>query len=123
MRGAALIQFDSLHVEALVDANRRLQCQAGRGTSRDRSTLDSGASDVLVNNVRHHLGIFNQLTNSTEEQWQQLYDINLRLFIVNRAMIPLMRRSETAAASSTCRRSRAFAVTALNVVYGTFNTP
>jgi len=53
-----------------------------------------GRLDILVNNVGHHLRIWNQLVDSTEEQWQALYDINLRhMFVVSRAMIPLMRRS------------------------------
>ena len=52
-----------------------------------------GKLDILVNNVGHHLGIFKQLENSTDEEWQELYDINLRhMFVVTRAMIPLLRK-------------------------------
>jgi NAD(P)-dependent dehydrogenase (short-subunit alcohol dehydrogenase family) len=52
-----------------------------------------GKLDILVNNVGHHLGIFTQLENSTDEEWQELYDINLRhMFVVTRAMIPLLRK-------------------------------
>jgi NAD(P)-dependent dehydrogenase (short-subunit alcohol dehydrogenase family) len=51
--------------------------------------------DVLVNNVGHHLGIFKPITEMTEEEWDLMQDINLRqMFIVSRAMIPLMRGSE-----------------------------
>lgn len=53
-----------------------------------------GRLDILVNNVGHHLGIWNKLADSKEEEWQALYDINLRhMFIVTRAMIPLMQNS------------------------------
>ncbi|HEY3737955.1 MAG TPA: SDR family NAD(P)-dependent oxidoreductase [Jatrophihabitans sp.] len=53
-----------------------------------------GRLDVLVNNVGHHLGIFNSFEDSTEAEWEGLYDINLKhMFIVSRAMIPLMKHS------------------------------
>jgi 3-oxoacyl-[acyl-carrier protein] reductase len=53
-----------------------------------------GRLDVLVNNVGHHLGIFSNVEDSTEAEWEALYDINLKhMFIVTRAMIPLMRKS------------------------------
>jgi 3-oxoacyl-[acyl-carrier protein] reductase len=52
-----------------------------------------GRLDILVNNVGHHLKIWNKLVESTENEWQALYDINLRhMFIVSRAMIPLMQK-------------------------------
>ena len=80
-----------------------------------------GRLDVLVNNVGHHLGIFNQLTDSTEEQWQQLYDINLRhMFIVSRAMIPLMRRSGNGGSIINLSSIEGFRGYPLNVIYGTF---
>jgi NAD(P)-dependent dehydrogenase (short-subunit alcohol dehydrogenase family) len=53
-----------------------------------------GHLDILVNNVGHHLGIWNKLVDSKEDEWQALYDINLRhMFVVSRAMIPLMQKS------------------------------
>ena len=53
-----------------------------------------GRLDIVVNNVGHHLLIHGKLVDSTEEDWQRIYDINLRhMFVVCRAMIPLMQRS------------------------------
>jgi NAD(P)-dependent dehydrogenase (short-subunit alcohol dehydrogenase family) len=53
-----------------------------------------GHIDVLVNNVGHHLGIFKPLVDSTEAEWESLYDVNLKhMFIVTRAMIPLLKKS------------------------------
>jgi NAD(P)-dependent dehydrogenase (short-subunit alcohol dehydrogenase family) len=113
-------QFDSLHVEALVVQTDVCSVKQVEDLARQ---IDArfGRLDVLVNNVGHHLGIFNQLTNSTEEQWQQLYDINLRhMFIVSRAMIPLVRRSGNGGSIINLSSIEGFRGYPLNVVYGTF---
>jgi NAD(P)-dependent dehydrogenase (short-subunit alcohol dehydrogenase family) len=53
-----------------------------------------GRLDVLVNNVGHHLKLNKRFETSTDEDWSRLYDINLRhMFIVTKAMIPLMKKS------------------------------
>lgn len=50
--------------------------------------------DVLVNNVGHHLGVFKKIGDMTEGDWDAQHDVNLRhMFLVTRAMLPLMRRS------------------------------
>jgi NAD(P)-dependent dehydrogenase (short-subunit alcohol dehydrogenase family) len=53
-----------------------------------------GRLDVLVNNVGDFLGIKKPFVETTEDEWQRLYDINLRhIFLVTRAAIPLMQKS------------------------------
>ncbi|WP_323764014.1 SDR family NAD(P)-dependent oxidoreductase [Marinovum sp.] len=53
-----------------------------------------GRLDVLVNNVGDYLRIFARFEDSTEEDWEALYDINLRhMFRVTKAAIPLMKAS------------------------------
>jgi NAD(P)-dependent dehydrogenase (short-subunit alcohol dehydrogenase family) len=109
MRADALvIQADVRDAKQVQDVARQIDARFGR-------------LDVLVNNVGHHLGIFNQLTDSTEEQWQQLYEINLRhMFIVSRAMIPLMRRSGNGGSIINLSSIEGFRGYPLNVIYGTF---
>lgn len=54
-----------------------------------------GRLDILVNNVGDFLGIFGRFERQTEEQWEQLYDINLKqVFRVTRAALPLMQRGD-----------------------------
>lgn len=54
-----------------------------------------GRLDILVNNVGDFLRIFGRFERHTEEQWEQLYDINLKqVFRVTRAALPLMLRTE-----------------------------
>jgi 3-oxoacyl-[acyl-carrier protein] reductase len=51
-----------------------------------------GRLDVLVNNVGDFLGYRGEFVDSTEEEWSDLYDINLlQIFRVTQAAIPLMR--------------------------------
>ena len=53
-----------------------------------------GRLDILVNNVGDFLRIFGRFERHTEEQWEQLYDINLKqVFRVTRAALPLMERT------------------------------
>lgn len=53
-----------------------------------------GRLDVLVNNVGDFLGIRGYFVDSTEAEWDDLYQINLKhMFLVSRAAIPLMKAS------------------------------
>lgn len=83
---------DELGEKALIsqtDVRDREQVE----TLRDAISERFGRLDVLVNNVGHHLGITGPFEDTTDEQWDQLYDINLKhMFIVTRAMAPLIRK-------------------------------
>jgi len=53
-----------------------------------------GQLDVLVNNVGDFLMIRDKFGDTTEEQWDALYRVNLRnMFVVTRAAIPLLRKA------------------------------
>jgi NAD(P)-dependent dehydrogenase (short-subunit alcohol dehydrogenase family) len=80
-----------------------------------------GHLDILVNNVGHHLGIFNKLVESTEDQWQAMYDINLRhMFIVTRAMIPLMQKTGNGGSIINVSSIEGFRAYPGNIIYCTF---
>ncbi len=51
-----------------------------------------GQLDVLVNNVGDFLGYRSYFVDSTEQEWDDLYRVNLlHMFLVSRAAIPLMK--------------------------------
>lgn len=53
-----------------------------------------GQLDVLVNNVGDFLGYRSYFVDSTEQEWDDLYRVNLlHMFLVSRAAIPLMKAS------------------------------
>ncbi|MDB5396066.1 MAG: short-chain dehydrogenase [Rhodospirillales bacterium] len=53
-----------------------------------------GKLDILVNNVGDFLKMGGPFGNSTEDQWDALYRVNLRnMFVVTRASIPLLRKA------------------------------
>lgn len=53
-----------------------------------------GRLDILVNNVGDFLMIRDKFGDTTEEQWDALYRVNLRnMFVVTRAAIPLLRKA------------------------------
>jgi NAD(P)-dependent dehydrogenase (short-subunit alcohol dehydrogenase family) len=53
-----------------------------------------GRLDIVVNNVGDFLMIRDKFGDSTEEQWDALYRVNLRnMFVVTRAAIPLLRKA------------------------------
>lgn len=80
-----------------------------------------GRLDVLVNNVGDFLGYKDMFEDSTEEQWDQLYHINLRhMFLVTRAAIPLMRRSGEGGSIINVSTVEAFRGIPLTVAYAAF---
>jgi NAD(P)-dependent dehydrogenase (short-subunit alcohol dehydrogenase family) len=88
---------------------------------RDRIAARFGRLDVLVNNVGHHLNIFGPLAESKEADWEAIYDINLRhMFIVCRAMIPLMKKSGDGGSIINFSSIEGFRGFPYNVLYTTF---
>jgi 3-oxoacyl-[acyl-carrier protein] reductase len=86
-------QFDRDGVDALVVQTD--VCNIGE-VQRLRDEIDQrfGRLDILVNNVGHHLKMQKRFIDTSDEEWQALYDINLRqMFVVTKAMLPLMLRS------------------------------
>jgi NAD(P)-dependent dehydrogenase (short-subunit alcohol dehydrogenase family) len=80
-----------------------------------------GKLDILVNNVGHHLKLRKTLEQSTPEEWQALYDINLRhMFIVTRAVLPLMKRSGKGGSIINVSSIEGFRGYPGNIIYTTF---
>lgn len=113
-------QFKKDGVEALVvetDVCKVEQVNALKKKIEDKF----GHLDILVNNVGHHLSIFNKLVESKEEDWQRLYDINLRhMFIVSRAMIPLMQKTGKGGSIINLSSIEGFRAYPGNIIYCTF---
>lgn len=77
--------------------------------------------DILVNNVGHHLGIVKTLEQMDEEEWDALYQINLRhIFVVTKAALPLMRKSGNGGSIINFSSIEAFRANPYNVMYTTF---
>lgn len=77
-----------------------------------------GRLDVLVNNVGHHLNIVKTLEAMTEDEWDKLYQINLRqLFVVTKAATPLIRRGGRGGSIINFSSIEAFRANPYNVIY------
>src|SRR5579859_27767 len=70
----ALTEAEVDHLVEIADVRDRTQIQALAGKIEARY----GGLDVLVNNVGDFLGVSGPFANSTEEQWDRLYQINLK---------------------------------------------
>jgi 3-oxoacyl-[acyl-carrier protein] reductase len=78
---ALVVTGDADHVETVAEAMAAIEARFGR-------------LDVLVNNVGDFLMIRDKFGDTTEEQWDALYRVNLRnMFVVTRAAIPLLRKA------------------------------
>ncbi|AIT80560.1 hypothetical protein JI59_12655 [Novosphingobium pentaromativorans US6-1] len=88
-----------------------------------QSAVDAsgGRLDVLVNNVGHHLRMSAPFEDTAEEDWDRLYDINLRhMFVVTRAMIPGLRKSRRVASIINVSSIEGFRSFPGNVPYTAF---
>jgi 3-oxoacyl-[acyl-carrier protein] reductase len=66
------------------------------GVAAAMTAIDArfGRLDIVVNNVGDFLMIRDRFGDTTEEQWDALYRVNLRnMFVVTRAAIPLLRKA------------------------------
>ena len=82
-----------------------------------------GRLDVLVNNVGDYLGIKKPFEETTEQEWEALYGVNLlHMFRVTKAAIPLMRRSGEGGSIINVSTVEAFRGIPLTVVYAAFKT-
>ena len=113
-------QFQKDGIEALVVETD--VCKVGQvNEMKEKIENRFGHLDILVNNVGHHLGIWNKLVDSKEEEWEKLYDINLRhMFIVSRAMIPLMKKSGAGGSIINLSSIEGFRGYPGNIIYCTF---
>lgn len=77
-----------------------------------------GRLDILVNNVGHHLGIFKKLEEMSEDEWERMYQVNLRhLFVVTKAAVPLMRKGGRGGSIINVSSIEGFRANPYNVVY------
>ena len=68
-----------------------------------------------------HLGLVKTLEQMSEEEWDALYQVNLRhLFVVTRAALPLMRRSGMGGSIINVSSVEAFRGNPYNALYTTF---
>jgi NAD(P)-dependent dehydrogenase (short-subunit alcohol dehydrogenase family) len=85
--------LQTLHRDALV-----VRCDVRSSAEVESLRRDMEARferlDVIVNNVGHHLFVFKPICELSEADWDAQHEINLRhMFLVTRALLPLMRRS------------------------------
>jgi NAD(P)-dependent dehydrogenase (short-subunit alcohol dehydrogenase family) len=80
-----------------------------------------GGLDILVNNVGDFMGIVGPFATSTPEQWDTLYQVNLKqIFIVTHAMLPLLKKSGRGGSIINVSSIEAFRGIPGGVIYGAF---
>lgn len=80
-----------------------------------------GRLDVVVNNVGDYLGFKTPFEQSTEDEWNALYHVNLlHMFHVSKATIPLMRASGQGGSIINVSTIEAFRGIPMTVVYSAF---
>jgi len=114
--GKALTEGEVDHLVEVADVRDKAQIEALSAKIEDRY----GRLDVLVNNVGDFLGVSGPFAKSTEEQWDMLYQINLKqIFLVTRTMLPLMRKAGNGSIINVSS-IEGFRGIPNNVVYGSF---
>jgi NAD(P)-dependent dehydrogenase (short-subunit alcohol dehydrogenase family) len=82
-----------------------------------------GRLNILVNNVGGELSPRRSFTDTTDEDCQTLYDMNLRhMFLVTRAAIPLLRRGGSGNSIVNISTIEAFRGIPISTVYSAFKT-
>lgn len=82
-----------------------------------------GAIHVLVNNVGGSLGNRKAFAQSTEDEWDALYRINLKhLFVVTHAALPLLKRGGPGGSVINLSTIEAFRAHPLAAVYAAFKS-
>ena len=106
------LEIDAGRVDALKQAMRDAHVEAEilQSDVRQQSDVDAviaaaskrfGRLDILVNNVGNHL-MLKPFVEQTDEDWEAVYDINLRqVFRMTRAAIPLLVRENYAGEESS----------------------
>jgi len=80
-----------------------------------------GALDILVNNVGDFLNVLKPFERTTEEEWDALYAVNLRhMFLVTRAILPLLRRASGGASIINISTIEAHRAIPMAAVYSAF---
>ena len=80
-----------------------------------------GGLDVLVNNVGDFMGIVGPFAKSTEQDWDTLYQVNLKqIFVVTHAMLPLLGRDGKGGSIINVSSIEGFRGIPGGVVYGAF---
>ncbi|MFP1645421.1 SDR family NAD(P)-dependent oxidoreductase [Pontitalea aquivivens] len=103
----------------ILEADVRRAADAGRIVSAiaDRH----GQLDVLMNNVGDFLRIQNYFVDTTEEDWDQLYQVNLlHMFRMTKAALPLMKASGAGGSIINVSTIEAFRGIPKTVVYSAF---
>jgi len=101
----------------VVDVREKAQVAAFAGKIDGRF----GGLDILVNNVGDFMGIVGPFATSTEDQWDILYQVNLKqMFTVTHAMLPLLRRSGNGGSIINVSSIEGFRGIPGGVVYGAF---
>jgi 2-hydroxycyclohexanecarboxyl-CoA dehydrogenase len=84
---AAIRAEDGDALAQVVDVRRRDQV----ATLAETTIAEYGRVDVLVNNVGHYLYRGTPFLDTDEEQWNALYDVNLRhMFLCTKELVPKM---------------------------------
>ncbi|MGJ4859930.1 SDR family NAD(P)-dependent oxidoreductase [Labrys sp. La1] len=80
-----------------------------------------GRLDIVVNNVGDYLGFKSEFVDSSETEWQALYEVNLlHMLIVTKASIPLLKMSGDGGSIVNVSTIEAFRGIPLSVVYSAF---
>jgi NAD(P)-dependent dehydrogenase (short-subunit alcohol dehydrogenase family) len=84
---------------------------------------EGGQLDILVNNVGDHLNLIKPFLSSTEEEWDALYDANLKhVFRCTRALAPVMRDAGRGGSIVNISSIEGFRAIPTCATYGAFKT-